>query len=109
MVHDSYKLAVYRCLLSKDLLTGIVLGIMKKDIHPKTYRKVVFEDITTHTQFIISSTIETDKTESIDGTEYPKVIVEVSSQSHPFYTGNDRLLDKTGRVERFKQRALKRK
>ncbi|HEC94158.1 MAG TPA: type B 50S ribosomal protein L31 [Candidatus Kaiserbacteria bacterium] len=81
---------------------------MKKDIHPKTYRPVVFEDISSHTQFIIGSTIDSDDTVSVSGTEYPKVIVEISSQSHPFYTGNDRVLDKTGRVERFKQRASQR-
>lgn len=82
---------------------------MKKDIHPKEYRKVVFEDISSHTQFVIGSTIDSQEKITVEGTEYPKVIVEVSSQSHPFYTGNDRVLDKMGRVERFKQRAARRK
>jgi len=85
------------------------ISVMKKDIHPKTYRPVVFEDISSHTQFIIGSTIDSTETVSVSGTQYPKVIVEISSQSHPFYTGNDRVLDKTGRVERFKQRASRRK
>ena len=44
-----------------------------------------------------------------DGKEYPKTTVEISSKSHPFYTGEDRTLDKAGRVERFKQRAAKKK
>ncbi|HQU08021.1 MAG: 50S ribosomal protein L31 [Parcubacteria group bacterium 21-54-25] len=84
---------------------------MKKDIHPKNYRPVAFEDIASGETFIIGSTIATDETVTVDGKEYPKVIVEISSKSHPFYTGEDRTLDKTGRVERFKQRvaAAKRK
>lgn len=81
---------------------------MKKDIHPENYREVVFEDIASGTQFIIGSTISTKDTIKVDEKEYPKVTVEISSQSHPFYTGEDRTLDKTGRVERFKNRASKR-
>ncbi len=82
---------------------------MKKDIHPENYRPVVFEDMASGAQFIIGSTIETKETITVEGKEYPKVTVEISSQSHPFYTGEDRTLDKTGRVERFKQRAAKAK
>lgn len=78
---------------------------MKKDIHPDNYRPVVFEDISSGAQFIIGTTTHTDAVTTVKGKEYPKVIVEISSQSHPFYTGEDRTLDKTGRVERFKQRA----
>ncbi len=78
---------------------------MKKDIHPDTYRPVVFEDISSGAQFVIGTTMQADETATVDGKEYPKVTVEISSQSHPFYTGEDRTLDKTGRVERFKQRA----
>ena len=80
---------------------------MKKDIHPKEYRTVLFEDISSGEQFLIGSTIRTTETATIKGTEYPKFKVEISSASHPFYTGEDRSLDKTGRVERFKQRAAK--
>ena len=80
---------------------------MKKDIHPKEYRTVLFEDISSGEQFLIGSTIRTTETATIKGTEYPKIKVEISSASHPFYTGEDRSLDKTGRVERFKQRAAK--
>jgi large subunit ribosomal protein L31 len=82
---------------------------MKKDIHPEGYRPVVFEDISSGARFLIGSTIATSETTTFEGKEYPKAVVEISSKSHPFYTGEDRLLDKTGRVERFKQRAAKKK
>lgn len=80
---------------------------MKKDIHPKGYRPVVFEDLASGAAFCIGSTIETTETTTFEGKEYPKVTVEISSKSHPFYTGEDRTLDTAGRVERFKQRASK--
>jgi len=82
---------------------------MKKDIHPAEYRSVVFEDIASGERFLIGSTIRASETTKLDGKEYPKVTVEISSKSHPFYTGEDRVLDKAGRVERFKQRASKKK
>lgn len=78
---------------------------MKKDIHPADYRQVIFEDIASGESFLIGSTIRTSETGTYEGKEYPKLIVEISSKSHPFYTNEDRTLDKTGRVERFKQRA----
>ena len=82
---------------------------MKADIHPADYRTVLFEDISSGAQFLIGSTIPTEETGTYEGKEYPKVLIEISSKSHPFYTGEDRTLDKTGRVEKFKQRALKKK
>ena len=82
---------------------------MQKDIHPTDYRQVLFEDLASGAQFLIGSTIATTETGKYEGKEYPKVTVEISSKSHPFYTGEDRTLDTTGRVEKFKQRALKRK
>ncbi len=82
---------------------------MKKDIHPNNYRSVVFEDLASGEQFLIGSTIKTTETVTFEGKEYPKTVVEISSKSHPFYTGEDRTLDKAGRVERFKQRASKKK
>ncbi len=82
---------------------------MKKDIHPAEYRQVMFEDIASGAVFVTGSTIKTDETGTHEGKEYPKVTIEISSKSHPFYTGEDRTLDKTGRVERFKQRAAKAK
>ena len=82
---------------------------MKKDIHPQGYRPVVFHDLASGAQFLIGSTIVADETVKFEGKEYPKATVEISSKSHPFYTGEDRTLDKAGRVERFKQRAAKKK
>lgn len=82
---------------------------MKADIHPTDYRMVLFVDQASGAQFLIGSTIHTTETGTFEGKEYPMVLIEISSKSHPFYTGEDRSLDKTGRVERFKQRALKRK
>ncbi len=82
---------------------------MKKDLHPADYRQVVFEDLASGAAFLIGSTIKTSETTRYEGKEYPKVTVEISSKSHPFYTGEDRMLDKTGRVERFKQRAAKKR
>ncbi len=77
---------------------------MKKDIHP-SYREVVFWDLTSDYKFLSRSCVETK--ESIvfeDGKEYPVCKVEVSSQSHPFYTGKNVLLDTAGRVDKFNKR-----
>lgn len=82
---------------------------MKKDIHPADYRTVLFEDIASGERFLIGSTIRTTETGTLNGKEYPKVTIEISSASHPFYTGADRTLDATGRVEKFKQRASKKR
>lgn len=77
---------------------------MKKDIHPD-YRPVVFQDVSTGYTFLTRSTIETDRTiQWEDGNEYPLLRLEISSSSHPFYTGTQRLLDSAGRVERFEKR-----
>ncbi len=77
---------------------------MKKDIHPAGYRDVIFEDLASGALFLIGSTVATTHTAKWEGKEYPKYTVEISSKSHPFYTGEDRTLDATGRVEKFKQR-----
>lgn len=83
---------------------------MKTDIHPEGYRPVIFEDLASGKRFLIGSTVaSSEEAKWEDGKMYPKVSVEISSASHPFYTGEDRTLDATGRVERFKQRAAKRK
>lgn len=73
---------------------------MQKGIHPE-YRFVVFHDITNDFQFITRSTIEAKKTIEIDGETYPLVNIDISSASHPFYTGTQKILDSAGRVERF--------
>ena len=82
---------------------------MRKDIHPE-YKPVVFEDMASEFRFLTKSTMtskETIKWE--DGNEYPLIKVEVTSASHPFFTGKNMLLDTTGRVEKFKQRYAKKK
>ncbi len=77
---------------------------VKKDIHPK-YRPVVFQDVSTGYSFLTRSTVSTKRSiEWEDGKEYPLVTLEISSSSHPFYTGTQRLLDTAGRVERFQRR-----
>ena len=81
---------------------------MKKDIHPDNYRLVIFEDVTAGKRFLIWSTIETDKSDKWeDGTKYPLVQLEISSASHPFYTGQSKIVDSAGRVEKFKARFAK--
>lgn len=77
---------------------------MKPDIHP-TYRPVVFQDSSSDFRFLTKSTIETSETiEWEDGETYPLAKVDISSASHPFYTGKQILVDTTGRVERFRKR-----
>ncbi len=80
---------------------------MKKDIHPE-YREVVFQDLSSDFKFITRSTMDTEDTiEWEDGKTYPLVKVEVSSASHPFYTGKDNFISRAGRVERFNQKYKK--
>ncbi|MBP9759832.1 MAG: type B 50S ribosomal protein L31 [Candidatus Pacebacteria bacterium] len=78
---------------------------MKDKIHPKNYRKVIFEDATSGERFLLGSTIATkDIAQWTDGKEYPMFKVEISSASHPFYTGKETVIDTAGRVEKFKRR-----
>jgi large subunit ribosomal protein L31 len=77
---------------------------MKTGIHPE-YKEVVFQDISSDFSFLTRSTINSKETiKWEDGKEYPLVKVEVSSASHPFYTGKHKMLDSGGRVDRFKKR-----
>lgn len=79
---------------------------MKTDIHPENYRPVIFHDNSSGARFLVGSTINTDATEKWeDGKEYPISYIDVSSASHPFYTGQEKVMDTAGRVERFKARA----
>ncbi len=79
---------------------------MKKDIHPKNYRPVVFEDLNNGFKFLTRSTVATEETiKWEDGKEYPLVKVHITSQSHPFFTGEERIVDIEGRVDKFKARA----
>ncbi len=77
---------------------------MKKDLHPNNYRHVVFQDLNDNTTFLTRSTVATDETIKLDGTEYPLVKVHISSSSHPFYTGQEKMIDIEGRVDKFKAR-----
>jgi large subunit ribosomal protein L31 len=77
---------------------------MKADIHPN-YRNVVFYDTSSEFKFMTKSTIETSETITWeDGSDYPLYKIEVSSESHPFYTGKKMMLDTAGRVEKFNKR-----
>ena len=77
---------------------------MRADIHPN-YRPVVFQDLSEGVNFVIRSTVETNDTITLDdGAEYPLVRVEISSASHPFFTGTMKIVDTAGRVERFERR-----
>jgi large subunit ribosomal protein L31 len=79
---------------------------MKKDIHPKNYRPVVFQDLNNGFMFLTRSTVATtDTIKYEDGNEYPLVKVHISSSTHPFFTGEERVLDIEGRVDKFKARA----
>ena len=77
---------------------------MKADIHPQ-YRQVVIQDVTSDFQILTRSTLSSKETVKWeDGNEYPLIKVEISSSSHPFYTGQNRVLDTAGRVDKFRKR-----
>lgn len=76
---------------------------MKSGIHP-VYREVVFQDSSTGTQFLTRSTIRTEKSTEYEGRTLPLVTVDISSASHPFFTGKQKFLDIAGRVEKFQKK-----
>lgn len=76
---------------------------MKEGIHPE-YRDVVFQDTSTGIQFLIGSTIRTQKTCEYEGKKLPLVTVDISSASHPFFTGKQKFIDAAGRVEKFQRK-----
>ena len=77
---------------------------MKKDIHPE-YREVLFHDTSVDEYFLVSSTLNTDQTkEWTDGKTYPYCVLDISSASHPFYTGKQKFVNEGGRVDKFKKR-----
>ena len=81
---------------------------MKKDIHPKDYRFVVFKDMSNDYAFLTRSTVNTKETIVWeDGKEYPLVKLEISHKSHPFFTGKMKLVDTAGRVDKFRNRYKK--
>lgn len=80
---------------------------MKADIHPQ-YQDVVFQDVTSNFAFLTRSTMSSKETiKWEDGKEYPLLKVEISSASHPFYTGKQKLIDTSGRVDKFRKRYAK--
>lgn len=79
---------------------------MKKDLHPDNYRLVVFEDLNNGFRFLTRSTAGSEETTKWeDGQEYPLIKIHVSSASHPYFTGEEKILDIEGRVDKFKARA----
>jgi len=77
---------------------------MKAEIHPKTYRLVVFKDMSNGTSFITRSTAASRENITLDGVEYPLIKLEISNTSHPFFTGKMKLVDTAGRVDKFMNR-----
>lgn len=81
---------------------------MKKGIHPESYRTVVFKDISIDKTWLGKSTANTrETTKWEDGNEYPLIKLEISSESHPFFTGKMKLVDTAGRIDKFKKRYTK--
>ncbi len=76
---------------------------MKKDIHPE-FKEVVFKDVSTQFYIITKSTMNSKNTIELNGKTYPLVTFDVSSSSHPFYTGKQRLIDTEGRAEKFRKK-----
>jgi len=80
---------------------------VKAEIHPD-YREVVFQDVTSDFKFLTRSTIATRETiKWEDGNEYPLAKIEISSATHPFYTGQNKVMDTSGRIDKFKKRYTK--
>ena len=77
---------------------------MKENIHPKEYREVVFKDMSNDEIFITRSTVAAKETIEIDGVTYPLVKLEITSASHPFFTGKQKFVDAGGRVDKFRKR-----
>ena len=78
---------------------------MKKDLHPKDYRFVVFQDVSCDYSFLTRSTINTkDTIKWEDGKEYPLYKMDISNKSHPYFTGQQNLVDTAGRIEKFNQK-----
>ncbi|AMO98765.1 type B 50S ribosomal protein L31 [Collimonas sp. NPDC087041] len=76
---------------------------MKDGIHPN-YREVLFHDVSNDFKFVTRSTIQTRENITHEGKEYPLVKIEVSSESHPFYTGQHKIVDTAGRVDKFRKK-----
>lgn len=77
---------------------------MKKDIHPKNYRLVVFKDMSNDVTFLTKSATNSKETIMHEGVEYPLIKLEISNASHPYYTGKMKMIDTAGRVDKFMNR-----
>ena len=93
-----YTRATYLSLIQKENKA------QKKGIHPENYRPVVFKDMSNGDMFLSRSTAKTNDTVEFEGETYPVVKIEISSTSHPFYTGKSKLVDTAGRVDKFMSR-----
>ncbi|MEN8815378.1 MAG: type B 50S ribosomal protein L31 [Nonlabens sp.] len=80
---------------------------MQKGIHPENYRLVAFKDMSNEEVFITKSTANTSETIEHEGVEYPLIKLEISRTSHPFYTGESKLIDTAGRIDKFKNKYAK--
>ncbi|AGC78371.1 large subunit ribosomal protein L31 [Nonlabens dokdonensis] len=80
---------------------------MQKGIHPENYRLVAFKDMSNDDIFITKSTANSNETIEHEGTEYPLIKMEISRTSHPFYTGESKLIDTAGRIDKFKNKYKK--
>jgi len=81
--------------------------VMQKGIHPDNYRLVAFKDMSNEEIFITKSTADTNETIEVEGNEYPLIKLEISRTSHPFYTGESKLIDTAGRIDKFKNKYAK--
>jgi len=106
----SFFIFCFFVLINNDIFAPL-LGetiTMKKDLHPKNYRLVVFKDMSNDYSFLTKSCIDTRETVKWeDGNEYPLVKLEISHTSHPFYTGKMKLVDTAGRIDKFRTRYAK--
>jgi large subunit ribosomal protein L31 len=99
-----YKKILYICRPKKEYKNYNINKTMRKGIHPDNYRPVAFKDMSNDDVFISRSTINARETIDIDGVTYPLVKLEITSSSHPFYTGKQKLVDTAGRVDKFMSR-----
>lgn len=103
---ESVKLIPYW--KNREYLIKWWIIMSKQELHPKDYRFVVFADDAANFSFLTKSTAKSEETiKWTDGNEYPLVKVQISSASHPFFTGEEKIIDTEGRVDRFKARAMK--
>jgi large subunit ribosomal protein L31 len=104
----SFFIFYFLVLIFNDIFAPLLVErilVMKKDLHPKNYRLVVFKDMSNDYSFITKSCIDTRETVKWeDGNEYPLVKLEISHTSHPFYTGKMKLVDTAGRIDKFRTR-----